>query len=141
MKVEPNFDGTEATDPNPAAAAGADPVDPDALIMDPVKSDVDLEEGEEPQPQPLRVRYTGTANHRILSRQDLSGQSGEEPSTLQWSPGAEISWERWVELAGSDERARMVLGQHAHEFELVGDGADEFELGVVEYSVGGVVAE
>jgi len=137
MTEPPNFDGDEATAVNPAAEP--DPVDPDALIMDPVKSDVDLEAGEAPEASPLRVRYNGTANQRILSRSDLSGEPATDTATAAWSPGSDVAWDWFVELAGSEARARYVLGQHGHEFELIGDGSKMPEA--EEFSIGGSVEE
>lgn len=85
----------------------------------------------------LCVRYKGTSNARVLNRSDLSGLPEDDDSELKWEPGAEIAWEHWVDMAGSEDRAREVLARHAHEFELVGPGAEA--LAEEEFNIGGVV--
>lgn len=89
--------------------------------------------------QVLSVRYKGTANQRILMQSDLSGLTTTSP---QWgvvlTPGAELPFELWEQMAASPERARSVLSLHSHEFELVGPGADEYWTendGEVEFDV------
>lgn len=92
----------------------------------------------------LCVRYTGTSNWRYLTRSDLAGtpSTGDETGDqLAWSPQSEVDFGFWLEYAGSRERALEVLRQHAHEFELVGPGAEEFAADVEdeEFSIGGSV--
>jgi hypothetical protein len=125
-KEEPNFDGDEGKAQNMAAVESAPQDEPVA-------------DEEEPVEEVLRVRYNGTANSRVLTRADLTGvpvEGGED--SLVWSPGGEIEWDAWLEMAGSDERARNVLLAHQHEFELVGPGAAELLAGEAEeeFSIG-----
>lgn len=90
----------------------------------------------------LCVRYKGTSNSRVLTQGDLSGEgAGAGDISLVYGPGEDIAWEDWVDLAGSEDRARSVLNQHLHEFEVVGPGADVFNAveGEEEFSIGGVV--
>lgn len=87
----------------------------------------------------LRVRYNGTANQRIMSGRDISG-TGDHSRTLVWTPGSEIDYKWFLELAGSEEQARAVLKAHSHEFELVGPGAEDIDIVADEFDVGGVVA-
>jgi hypothetical protein len=90
----------------------------------------------------LCVRYNGDANSRTISARELSGsQEASENDLLIWTPGAEIEWEKWEAMAGSRERALAVLTQQAHEFSLVGPGAEELQASneVVEFEVGGSV--
>ena len=94
----------------------ADDKDTEAIDMRPLLDDGD----------PLRVRYTGSANERTISRSDLSGEGQGGWQILLWTPGAEIDYKYWLEMAGSEDRARAVLKAHKHEFDLVGAGADEF---------------
>jgi len=82
----------------------------------------------------LCVRYKGSANQRSLSAIDLSGVGSAAPEFLVWTPESEVPWEDWLRLAGSEERARQVLKDMVHDFELVGpgaeaDAAEEFEVG------------
>ena len=82
----------------------------------------------------LCVRYKGTANQRSLSADDISGVGSTAPEFLVWTPESEVPWEDWLRLAGSEERARQALKDMAHDFELVGpgaeaDAAEEFEVG------------
>jgi len=82
----------------------------------------------------LCVRYKGSANQRSLSATDLSGVGSAAPEFLVWTPESEVPWEDWLRLAGSEERARQVLKDMVHDFELVGpgaeaDAAEEFEVG------------
>jgi hypothetical protein len=78
-------------------------------------------------PQPLRVRYVGTADRRILTQTDLSGEPGGDWRSLIWTQGSEIDYDYWLDLAGDNEaRAREVLKLHQHEFQLTGVGSEEF---------------
>lgn len=87
----------------------------------------------------LCVRYTGNSDYRILNRASLSGGLDHpgHADELIWTPGFEVPWSLWLEYAGSEERAREVFSKNAHEFELVGPGAEDIEdLGVEEFSIG-----
>lgn len=142
MKEEPNFDGTESTEANPAAEETAT-ADPDSSIMDPTKGELDLAEGEDPS-EALRVRYNGRHNERIMTRADVSGLPAMDSASVSWSPGSEVAWSWFLELAGSEERAKAVLLQNSHELEVVGPGSDTFwngQDGEEEFSVGGAVAD
>jgi len=104
----------------------------------------------EPEDRPLSetvlcVRYTEGSDYRILSERDLSGDPDKSAEDqLVWAGrNAELPWEDWEAFAGSRERALEVLKAHAHEFVLVGPGAEEVldaEAGVEEFAVGGSVA-
>ena len=84
----------------------------------------------------LCVRYKGTADTRTLSHQDLAGEVTLEETEpdLEWTPGSEVAYAKWEWLAGNDERARQVLKNQAYEFELVGPGAEDFEVGEEEFT-------
>lgn len=143
VREEPNFDGSEAKAPNAAASESA-VADPDTSIMDPTKGELDLEAGEDPA-EALRVRYTGTSNERKITRSEMSGQAATDTASASWTPGSDVAWSWFLELAGSEERAREVLRLHSHEFVIVGPGSEEFWLesggGEEEFSIGGVVKE
>lgn len=87
----------------------------------------------------LRVRYTGTANQRVLTRRDLAGEdAGDSARALVFEPGDEVLWDEMVAVAGSEERAREVLGAQRHEFELLGERPEDFDVDQVEeFNVGG----
>lgn len=90
----------------------------------------------------LCVRYKEFSNFRILSERDLSGNpEASEEATLSWAGhGAEVSWEDWETFCGGAERANEMLRNSAHEFELVGPGAEDFlgaEDGEEEFAIGG----
>lgn len=90
----------------------------------------------------LCVVYKGTADTRVLSRRDLSGNVEDSANdVLVWKPGAEIDFLSWLDYAGSEERALEVLQKHSHEFELIGPNAADWaeSLEVEEFSIGGVV--
>lgn len=119
----PNFDGSTEV-PDNMAATDAPPA----------------EDGDT-----LRVRYSGFANVRTFTRQDLSGTASNDAVSLTFAPGSEVPYEWWLEMAGSDDRAKEVLRAHAHEFSVVGPGADEFwaedDGGEEEFSIEGPVKE
>lgn len=103
-----------------------------------------MEENEAQEPSKIApmVVYTGRSNERILSRRDISGQPGDSTlDVMKWAPGAGISWEHFVDWAGSPERAHEVLRLHRHEFELVGDLDPELASATEdeEFDVGGSV--
>lgn len=76
----------------------------------------------------LCVKYTDTANMRLMNRWALSGVlEGDPGEDLVWTPGSEVPYSKWLDYAGSEERAQEVLSQHSHEFVLVGPGADDIE--------------
>lgn len=89
--------------------------------------------------EPLRVRYTGTANQRVLTRRDLAGKAaGNLARALVFEPGDEVLWPEWVEVAGSEERGREVLAAQRHEFELLGEKPEDFDVDrAEEFNVGG----
>ena len=94
------------------------------------------------EPEVLRVRYRERSDFRILSARDLSGDPAlsDEPALTWAGNGAEVPWDEWERYAGSRERALSVLRAHAHEFELVGPGADELEPQAdEEFAIGGTV--
>ena len=112
--------------------------EPESVTVDPATGTV----GEAPEEAVAKlsdtvlcVRYKGTANQRSLSGDDISGVGGSAaPEYLVWTPDSEVPWEDWLRLAGSEERARRALKDMAHDFELVGpgaeaDAAEEFEVG------------
>lgn len=127
---EPTFDGTEATEANPA-------VKDEAVESAPAPAPAQSEEDSEPVEVP-RVKYTGSANVRMLTRQDLSGEVGGDDVAMLWAPGTSQPWAWFCEMAGSEERAREVIRMQAHEFELLGV---EPEPAAEEFSVGGAVTE
>lgn len=94
----------------------------------------------------LCVRYKEFSNFRILSERDLSGNpEASEEATLTWAGhGAEVSWEDWELFCGGAERANEMIRKSAHEFELVGPGAEDFlgeeGGGEEEFAIGGSVA-
>jgi hypothetical protein len=128
MKEEPTFDGDEVTAVNMAAEESGAAVDP-----------AETEDMVEPE-EVARVRYVGSSNQRILTRADLSGVASADLVELGWSHGSEVPWAWWVELAGSEERARDVLRMQAHEFQLFGMELPEPEA-KEEFTIGGAVNE
>lgn len=92
--------------------------------------------------QELRVRYNGTSDQRILMEADVSGKATTSPQTgVVMTPGSELPMAQFMAMAGDDEaRAKTVLRLHSHEFEVVGDGAEDFwveseDVGEDEFSV------
>lgn len=71
----------------------------------------------------LCVRYIGTDDLRTIG-------------VCEWTPGSVVPYSDFEAMAGLPEQARQILQQHAHEFELVGPGAEDFE-GEEEFSFGG----
>ena len=105
-----------------------------------------MKEGEGPivdeAPEVLRVRYTGTADQRVLTRRDLSGNTADiSASAFVFRPGDEVPWAEWLDLAGDKDRARSVLFAHMHEFQLVGPGSEEVTDSPdnEEFDIGGAV--
>lgn len=81
----------------------------------------------------LAVVYNGTADKRILTRRDLSGDpEATTMDILAWVPGSEIDFASWREFAGSDERALEMLQKQQHEFALLGPGAADFAASLEE---------
>lgn len=82
----------------------------------------------EPELTELSLRYTGTSDSRVMTQKDLSGVAAEEPlPDLVWHRGGVVPFSTWEKMAGSPARAREVLMNQAHEFELVGPGVEDFE--------------
>lgn len=107
------------------------------------ETEAELNGGTKEEPEEvLAVKYFGRSDQRILTRHDLSGERNTPNWGIVWTPDSKVSFDFFMELAGTRERASEVLRAHAHEFKLVGPGAEEFweDLeGSEEFSVGGQV--
>lgn len=95
------------------------------------EENLEIDEGVEPELTELSVRYTGDSDKRVMSQQDLSGVGGDihedhQLEDAEWVKGSTVPMSVWEEMAGSPERAREVLNNHSHEFELVGPGAEDW---------------
>jgi hypothetical protein len=92
----------------------------------------------------LCVRFTGHEDFRIMRRSDLSQDFAADNASdeLRWTPNSELPYSEWLDYAGTEERALEVLKQNAHEFQLVGPGAEDVLGGAdgeEEFEIGGPV--
>jgi len=89
------------------------------------------------------IRYIGTSNVRSLSARDLSNdpEASTAPAMVWEGNGYDLRWADWLELSGSEERAREILAVNALDFKLVGPGSEELAApDEEEFVVGGPVA-
>lgn len=96
----------------------------------------------------LVVRYKGSSDIRELRRWDFTGDRHalDANDYLSWNAGnaKSLPWSAVVDLAGSEEAAKALLGKMLDEFELDGPGAQDLDLRAQaedEFSIGGPVAE
>lgn len=95
-------------------------------------------EGELPESRP-GVRYKGSADVRRISLGDIRGDKGFRMGEfLEWSRANLylVSWEEFLEVCGSMDRAKEFLSSNQHEFvvedvDIDLEDEDEFDIGGV----------